>query len=115
MPLGPPIRLKAFELSLSNQIDSSPDSLQRRSLRSKKKCRLSLSPASRVAKRSYLTAEARWISPISYWHSLLEHSITSCYRNSQLTHDLRYANDCAKSIAFRKIQRNDHRVAGIDM
>jgi hypothetical protein len=47
--------------------------------------------------------------------SLLEHSITSCYRNSQLTHDLRYANDCPKSIALRKVQRNDHCVAGIDV
>ena len=47
--------------------------------------------------------------------SLLEHSITSGYRNSQLTHDLRYANDRAKGITLRKIQRNDHRVAGVDM
>ena len=45
----------------------------------------------------------------------LEHSVTSCYRNSQLTHDLRYADDRAKSIALRKIQRNDHSVTGIDM
>jgi hypothetical protein len=45
----------------------------------------------------------------------LEHSVTSCYRNSQLTHDLRYADDRAKSIALRKIQRNHHRVAGINM
>jgi hypothetical protein len=50
-----------------------------------------------------------------FFNKFLENSITSCYRNSQLTHDLRYAHDRAKGIAPREIQRNDHRVAGIDM
>jgi hypothetical protein len=45
----------------------------------------------------------------------LEHCITSCYRNSQLAHDLRYANDLAKGIAFCQVQRNNDGVAGINM
>ncbi len=45
----------------------------------------------------------------------LEHSIAGCYRNPQLTHDLRYADDRFESLAFRQVQGHNHRIARIDM